>query len=60
MMTRDLHFLEMIKNMIKGDLVNEVSKVVKTKKNAQAAVDCVLFAFLRYNSRDQNMRFIWH
>ncbi len=28
--------------MNKGDLVNEVSKVVKTKKEAQAAVDCVL------------------
>ena len=28
--------------MNKGDLVNEVSKIVKTKKEAQAAVDCVL------------------
>ena len=28
--------------MNKGDLVNEVSKVVKSKKDAQAAVDCVL------------------
>jgi len=28
--------------MNKGDLVNEVSKVLKTKKDAQAAVDCVL------------------
>ena len=28
--------------MKKGDLVNEVSKVLKTKKDAQAAVDCVL------------------
>ena len=28
--------------MNKGDLVNEVSKVVKTKKDAQAVVDCVL------------------
>ena len=27
--------------MNKGDLVNEVSKVVSTKKEAQAAVDCV-------------------
>ncbi|MBW1859889.1 MAG: HU family DNA-binding protein [Deltaproteobacteria bacterium] len=27
--------------MNKGDLVNEVSKVVKTTKEAQAAVDCV-------------------
>ena len=28
--------------MNKGDLINEVSKVLKTKKDAQAAVDCVL------------------
>ena len=28
--------------MNKGDLVNEVAKVVGTKKGAQAAVDCVL------------------
>jgi len=28
--------------MTKGDLVNEVSKVLTTKKDAQAAVDCVL------------------
>ena len=28
--------------MNKGDLINEVSKVVKTKKDAHAAVDCVL------------------
>ncbi|EFK07782.1 DNA-binding protein HU 1 [delta proteobacterium NaphS2] len=27
--------------MNKGDLINEVSKVVSTKKEAQAAVDCV-------------------
>ena len=27
--------------MNKGDLVNEVAKVVKTKKEARAAVDCV-------------------
>ena len=29
-------------DMNKGDLVNEVAKVVSTKKQAQAAVDCVL------------------
>ena len=28
--------------MNKGDLVNEVSKVLNTKKDAQAAVECVL------------------
>ena len=27
--------------MNKGDLVNEVAKVVSTKKEAKAAVDCV-------------------
>jgi nucleoid DNA-binding protein len=30
------------KNMNKADLVNEVAKIVKTKKDAQAAVDVVL------------------
>ena len=28
--------------MNKGDLVNEVAKVLETKKEAQAAVDCVI------------------
>ena len=28
--------------MNKGDLINEVAKVVSTKKKAQEAVDCVL------------------
>ncbi len=28
--------------MNKGDLVNEVAKIVNTKKDAQEAVDCVL------------------
>jgi DNA-binding protein HU-beta len=28
--------------MNKADLINEVSKVLETKKDAQAAVDCVL------------------
>ena len=28
--------------MNKGDLINEVAKVVSSKKEAQAAVDCVL------------------
>jgi len=32
--------------MNKGDLVNEVSKVLKTKKDAQAAVDCVLSSII--------------
>jgi nucleoid DNA-binding protein len=29
-------------SMNKGDLINEVAKVVKTKKEAQAAVNCVV------------------
>jgi DNA-binding protein HU-beta len=37
-----LDFLERSKNMNKADLVNEVSKIVKTKKDAQASVDSVL------------------
>ena len=28
--------------MNKGDLIDEVSKVLNTKKDAQAAVDCIL------------------
>jgi DNA-binding protein HU-beta len=30
--------------MNKGDLVNEVAKVLNTKKDAQAAVECVLYS----------------
>ena len=33
--------------MNKGDLVNEVAKVVCTKKEAQAAVDCILSTITR-------------
>ena len=33
--------------MNKGDLVNEVAKVTGTKKDAQAAVDCVLDTITR-------------
>ena len=32
--------------MNKGDLVNEVSKVVKTKKDAQLAVDCIISSII--------------
>ena len=28
--------------MNKGDLINEVAKIVDTKKNAQEAVECVI------------------
>lgn len=33
--------------MNKMDLINEVAKVVKTKKDAQAAVDCVFSSIAR-------------
>jgi DNA-binding protein HU-beta len=33
--------------MNKGDLVNEVASVVSTKKEAQAAVDCMLTAITK-------------
>jgi len=31
--------------MNKGNLVNEVAKVVKTKKEAKAAVDCIFIYY---------------
>ena len=33
--------------MNKGDLINEVAKVVSTKKEAQEAVDCILTSIQR-------------
>lgn len=33
--------------MNKGDLVNEVANVVGSKKNAQAAVDCVISSVIK-------------
>ena len=33
--------------MNKGDLINEISKVVSTKKEAQAAVDCVITTIIK-------------
>jgi len=33
--------------MNKGDLINEVAKVVNTKKEAQDAVDCILSAITK-------------
>jgi len=40
--TRGLQKVKGEKNMNKADLINEVAKVLKTKKDAQAAVDVVL------------------
>lgn len=33
--------------MNKSDLINEVAKAVKTKKDAEAAVDCVLSSIIK-------------
>ncbi|MDB9823192.1 HU family DNA-binding protein [Deltaproteobacteria bacterium] len=33
--------------MNKGDLINEVAKVVSTKKEAQASVDCIFSAITK-------------
>jgi DNA-binding protein HU-beta len=42
-----LHFkTKKEKIMNKGELVNEVAKVLKTKKDAQAAVDCVFSSIM--------------
>jgi nucleoid DNA-binding protein len=38
--------------MNKGDLVNEVVKVVSTKKEAQAAVDCVFDSITKALKKD--------
>jgi DNA-binding protein HU-beta len=53
-----LHFLGRRKNMNKGDLVNEVSKVIKTKKDAQAAVDCVLSAITKALEKGESVSLI--
>jgi nucleoid DNA-binding protein len=38
--------------MNKGDLVNEVAKVVNSKKEAQAAVDCVISTITKALKKD--------
>ena len=38
--------------MNKGELVNEVAKVVSSKKDAQAAVDCVIQAITKALKKD--------
>jgi len=44
--------------MNKGDLVNEVSKVLKTKKDAQAAVDCVLSSITKALEKGESVSLI--
>jgi DNA-binding protein HU-beta len=44
--------------MNKGDLVNEVAKVVSTKKDAQAAVDCVIEAITAALKNDESVTLV--
>jgi len=44
--------------MNKGDLVNEVAKVVSTKKEAQAAVDCVFSSITQALKKKQKVTLI--
>ena len=44
--------------MNKGDLVNEVAKVVGTKKEAQAAVDCVFSSITKALKKKQKVTLI--
>jgi len=45
-------------DMNKGDLVNEVAKVVGTKKEAQAAVDCVFSSITKALKKKQKVTLI--
>jgi DNA-binding protein HU-beta len=44
--------------MNKGDLVNEVSKVLKSKKEAQAAVDAVLSGITRTLEKGESVSLV--
>lgn len=44
--------------MNKADLINEVSKVLKTKKEAQTAVDCVLSAITESLKKKEDVTLI--
>ena len=44
--------------MNKGDLVKEVAKVVKTKKEAKAAVDCVFSSITRALKKKDTMTLV--
>ena len=41
--------------MNKGDLVKEVAKVVKTKKEAQAALDCMISSITKALKKGENV-----
>jgi len=44
--------------MNKGELINEVAKVVSTKKEAKAAVDCVLSTITKVLKKKQRVTLI--
>ncbi len=44
--------------MNKGDLINEVAKVVSTKKEAQAAVDCVIDSIAKALKKKQTVTLV--
>ena len=44
--------------MNKGDLITEVAKVVSTKKEAQAAVDCMLDSITRTLKKGQDVTLV--
>ena len=44
--------------MNKGDLINEVAKVVSTKKEAKAAVECVLASITKTLKKKQSVTLI--
>jgi len=52
------HLIEKRKSMNKGDLVNEVEKVVSSKKEAQAAVDCVFSSITQALKEDDSVMLI--
>jgi len=44
--------------MNKGDLINEVAKVVGTKKDAQASVDCIFSAITKALKRKDSVALV--
>ena len=44
--------------MNKGDLINEVAQVVNTKKDAQAAVECVLSTIIETLKKEESVTLV--
>ena len=44
--------------MNKGDLINEVAKIVSTKKEAQAAVDCIIASITKSLKKKQSVTLV--